>query len=56
MGDSCMICLSSFKAGDDVPCLPCGHCFHTECISRWLSDRPGKPTCPLCCKDVLQNS
>jgi hypothetical protein len=49
-----MICLTPFEAGDDLPCLPCNHRFHLSCISRWLSERPGQPTCPLCCKDVVQ--
>lgn len=56
MSGKCMICLSPFEAADDVPCLPCSHHFHRGCISRWLTERPGKPTCPLCCKEVLQTS
>jgi hypothetical protein len=56
LGDSCMICLAKFEAGDELPCLPCGHRFHLNCISRWLAERPGQPTCPLCCKEVLPSS
>jgi len=53
MGESCMVCLTPFEVADDLPCLPCCHRFHNACISRWLAERPGHPTCPLCCKDVL---
>jgi len=56
IGESCMVCLTPFEAGDDVPSLPCKHHFHLGCISRWLGERPGQPTCPLCCKEVLQTS
>lgn len=31
--------------------LPCGHCFHPECISKWLqesSDQFGNVYCPVC--------
>lgn len=53
MGGSCMVCLAHFEVSDVVPLLPCKHHFHQACISRWLSERPGQPTCPLCCKEVL---
>lgn len=56
IGESCMVCLTPFEASDDVPSLPCKHFFHLDCITRWLSERPGQPTCPLCCKEVLQTS
>ena len=32
--------------------LPCSHCFHKECVSQWLED---KPTCPACQRDVRED-
>jgi hypothetical protein len=29
----------------------CGHCFHTQCVLKWLVE--GKPTCPICRAAVL---
>jgi len=52
--ESCSVCLTPFEAGDAVPELPCNHYFHRACLARWLSERPGRPTCPLCCKEVLE--
>lgn len=43
---TCVICLADFEADDDVARLPCGHVFHTECVSEWLK---GHGTCPLRC-------
>mmetsp|Transcript_4854 Transcript_4854/g.7064 ORF Transcript_4854/g.7064 Transcript_4854/m.7064 type:complete len:131 (-) Transcript_4854:92-484(-) len=51
----CGICQSSFEGcspgikypGDDCPCVwgKCGHAFHLQCVSTWLSSRS---TCPFC--------
>ena len=40
----CAVCLSEMR---DRPVLytPCGHCFHSRCVRRWLKR---KETCPLC--------
>lgn len=51
---SCTICLNLFEVGDAVPILPCQHHFHRSCLARWLAERPGRPTCPLCCKEVFE--
>jgi hypothetical protein len=51
---SCAVCLTMFEVGDEVPLLPCQHHFHRSCLARWLAERPGRPTCPLCCKEVLE--
>ena len=45
-GKECSVCLSEFEAGEPVKILPpCGHAFHVQCISEWLT---AKDTCPLC--------
>ena len=48
----CSICLSLFEKGDTVNKLKCGHLFHDECITTWLTnDNMG--TCPNCRKSIL---
>jgi hypothetical protein len=46
--EECSICCEVM--GGDVPQrkLACGHCFHPECIKRWLKQNP---TCPMCKAD-----
>ncbi|KAF5729341.1 putative RING-H2 finger protein ATL69 [Tripterygium wilfordii] len=42
----CSICLSEYRAKDTVRCVPeCNHCFHADCIDKWLKMNA---TCPLC--------
>jgi len=49
--EECTICLKNWTSTDLVRTLPCsaaglqGHCFHTECIDRWLLT---SGRCPLC--------
>jgi len=42
----CHVCLTRLEPYLRVVSLPCGHAFHPECISRWLTQCKG--TCPLC--------
>ena len=46
----CSICTEDFERGQDQRVLPCGHCFHPECIDPWLLNVSG--TCPLCRVDL----
>eukprot|EP00913_Durusdinium_trenchii_P026124 g24507.t1 len=41
---SCAICLGGAEAGASVRQLPCGHCFHGDCIKAWL--RRGRQCVP----------
>lgn len=41
----CSICLENIHFGDLIKCCNCSHCFHKDCIERWLQDNK---TCPLC--------
>ena len=34
---SCPVCMSQFRGGDSVLCLPnCGHVGHTSCVREWM--------------------
>jgi hypothetical protein len=59
---NCTFCMDSLASYDDKRLgrrpkivVPCGHCFHQECIDAWLAER-GRPNafghlnapCPGC--------
>ncbi|XP_020574363.1 probable E3 ubiquitin-protein ligase ATL44 [Phalaenopsis equestris] len=47
---TCPVCLVEFNDGDGVRKLPeCMHCFHVQCIDKWL---PLHSTCPVCRAEV----
>ena len=48
MNIACSTCLESFTSGCDISTTPCGHVFHTGCITRWLD---GNNNCSQCRKD-----
>ncbi|PIN22460.1 hypothetical protein CDL12_04826 [Handroanthus impetiginosus] len=42
----CCICLGIFGEKEKVKLLPqCSHCFHSECVDKWLT---AQSSCPLC--------
>ena len=41
----CSICLEDYCVGSSVKTLPCLHCFHADCIDRWLRLNT---SCPVC--------
>ena len=45
--DDCVICMSDIARSStrDAVQLPCGHCFHGDCIASWLRLRSTCPTC-----------
>lgn len=49
---TCAVCLDTLIMPCKVAVLPCGHPFHAECITPWLTQR--QACCPLC-KLVLQD-
>ncbi|KAK9455976.1 hypothetical protein V1511DRAFT_486889 [Dipodascopsis uninucleata] len=51
----CVICLEDYITGvSQVMKLPCGHEFHSNCITPWLTLR--KRTCPICKRDVTSTN
>jgi anaphase-promoting complex subunit 11 len=56
--DVCGICQSAFEGtapgvkypGEDCPVVwgKCGHAFHLQCVSKWLSQSSSKNSCPIC--------
>ncbi|KAI6373096.1 hypothetical protein MCOR25_003495 [Pyricularia grisea] len=50
----CVVCLEEYVDGvSRVMSLPCGHEFHVECITPWLTTR--RRTCPICKGDVVRS-
>ncbi|KAF2757302.1 hypothetical protein EJ05DRAFT_538533 [Pseudovirgaria hyperparasitica] len=50
----CVVCLEEYEDGiSRVMSLPCGHEFHAECITPWLTTR--RRTCPICKGDVVRS-
>ena len=42
LNDICGICLEELQS---FSALPCGHCFHSKCISDWISKNMSCPEC-----------
>ncbi|KAH8654288.1 hypothetical protein BGZ61DRAFT_373715, partial [Ilyonectria robusta] len=42
----CVICLQTLQERDTVRHLPCGHIFHSNCITKWFLKQ--HDTCPVC--------
>ncbi|RYP10133.1 hypothetical protein DL764_000843 [Monosporascus ibericus] len=50
----CAVCLEEYVNGvSKVMSLPCGHEFHVDCITPWLTTR--RRTCPICKGDVVRS-
>lgn len=50
MNIACSTCLELFTTECDVSTTPCGHVFHTGCITRWLNENPDCFQCHKTCK------
>jgi len=45
-GTQCPVCLMDFESSHaNATRMPCGHCFHDECLLQWLR---AHNTCPVC--------
>lgn len=43
---SCAMCSIEFEEEERIVCLlSCAHCYHRECIERWVTCQPNCPTC-----------
>ncbi|MBU38167.1 MAG: hypothetical protein CMA59_01435 [Euryarchaeota archaeon] len=52
--ESCTICLGDYESGEELRLLPCGHCFHAECVDAWLQINRICPICKVDVYDLLQ--
>ena len=50
MNIACSTCLESFTSGCDISTTPCGHVFHTGCITRWLNENNNCSQCRKGCE------
>ena len=46
-GSECPICWTPYSPPLEV--LPCKHLFHTQCITKWITE---KWTCPICKEEI----
>ncbi|KAG5482943.1 hypothetical protein LSCM1_06982 [Leishmania martiniquensis] len=46
----CTICYEDMVPGGGTKRLPCGHCYHIDCLERWLE---GHSTCPYCRANIM---
>ena len=51
MNINCSTCLESFTPGCDISTTPCGHVFHTGCITRWLNQNNNCSQCREACEN-----
>jgi E3 ubiquitin-protein ligase synoviolin len=47
----CTICYEDMVPGNGTKRLPCGHCYHTDCLEHWLE---GHSTCPYCRANIMR--
>lgn len=51
-GNACEICSDDFcETGRSVGAIPCGHCYHVNCLASWFNTQRGQKnptTCPKC--------
>lgn len=46
----CLVCQFTYEKGDELRRLPCGHCFHKDCVDQWLQT---KDCCAYCRQCIL---
>ena len=53
MNLTCAICLESFTSSCEVSSTPCGHLFHSNCLSKSVTGT--RPKCPTCRQECRKN-
>jgi len=48
---ACSICLCEYEEGENLSKLPCGHVYHTDCVTAWVDNHT---RCPLCNFDLME--
>uniref|UniRef100_A0A0E0M3L0 RING-type domain-containing protein n=2 Tax=Oryza punctata TaxID=4537 RepID=A0A0E0M3L0_ORYPU len=43
--EECVICKSTYRSRQKLIRLPCSHCYHADCITRWLKINKACPVC-----------
>lgn len=46
----CQVCQFAYEEGETLRRMPCGHCFHKECVDSWLERND---TCAFCRKCIV---
>ena len=49
----CLVCQFAYEKTECLRRLPCGHCFHRECVDKWLQS---KDFCVYCRKPIVEGS
>lgn len=49
----CLVCQFPYEKGDQLRKLPCGHCFHKDCVDQWLMT---KDICAYCRQSIICKS
>ena len=50
---NCLYCLKDIEIGNPTYLLRCGHLYHKECITEWISKHS---ICPMCKFDIVSKS
>ncbi|KAL6846734.1 hypothetical protein ACP4OV_024182 [Aristida adscensionis] len=48
--EECVICKTTYRSRQKLIRLPCSHCYHADCITRWLKINKA---CPVCNEEVF---
>jgi len=49
----CQVCQCDYESQETIRTLPCGHCFHSECVDQWLGLND---CCAYCRKSILDDT
>lgn len=48
----CLVCQCEYEQDESLRRLPCGHCFHTDCVDQWLTT---KDFCLYCRQTIVSS-